>query len=128
MIALAAVALLVVFRNQVSGALGQYGNGLGTFGKGIQSFVSSVSSPSITPTIGLNLTGVFGDIQSGLNSWYQGTFNSHPQASSNTTSKASSPTGSTAGFNVRQSTQESGGVTYKGLTGDAATRAKAAGF
>lgn len=102
----ALAVVLVVFRNQVSGALNQYGGGLGNFGSGIQSFISSVSSPKINPSIGLSLTGVFGDIQSGINSWYNDTYRKGNQ---NSTDKNSSPTG-TGGMNLAQSTSESGGT------------------
>jgi hypothetical protein len=105
LLGIVAAVVLVVFRNQVSGALKSYGGGLGSFGSGIQSFISSVGSPSIQPTIGLKLGGVFGDIQAGINDWYNDTYRKGNSNSTNTTSAPHS----TGGMNISQSTSESGG-------------------
>lgn len=95
-------------------SLGSIGVGLGSLGVGFQKFITSALDP-------FNLRGL---LMGG---------SGDKRTSDVSTSRVvtirnggDAPSGNTGGFNLRQSTTESGG--YKGLTGIAAERARSIGF
>lgn len=98
-ITLAAIMALVYFRKPVSETLGGLGMGLGTFGTGINQFISQVSSPKIQPTLGLELTGIFGQAAQ-----WAGELVKRDTGNQNTTS---TPAGTTGGYSIAQGVQES---------------------